>query len=202
LHTWQISTVEQLAKLPIPLEKRPEYGSKDGYVRVREQARVQVDGRNKAEPVYEVLEIADEQGLSRLPLPSPGDIFFDLEGDPFVGLGGREYLFGYVTEDPSGSPIYHCKWAFNADEEKRSFEWFVDSVMARWAEHPGMHIYHFTAYEPSALKRLMGRYATREDEVDRMLRAGLLVDVHTVLRQAIRASVEEYSLKALEPFHR
>ncbi len=73
--------------------------------------------------------------------------------------------------------------------------------MARWAEYPGMHIYHFTAYEPSALKRLMGRYATREDEIDRILRAGLLVDLHTILRQAVRASVEEYSLKALEVFH-
>jgi hypothetical protein len=124
-----------------------------------------------------------------------------LEGDPFVGLGGREYLFGYVTADTTGKPIYHNRWAINAEEEKWVFEWFVDSVMARWTEHPGMHIYHFTAYEPSALKRLMGRYATREDELDRILRAGLLVDLHTILRQAIRASVEEYSLKSLEVFH-
>src|SRR5262249_26580167 len=140
----------------------------------------------------------DERGLSRLPLPSPGDIFFDLEGDPFVGLSGREYLFGYVTSDPDDKPVYYKKWAIDAEEEKRTFEWFVDAAMARWVEHPGMHIYHFTAYEPSALKRLMGRYATREDEVDRILRAGLFVDLHTILRQAIRASVEEYSLKALE----
>ena len=65
-----------------------------------------------------------------------------------------------------------------------------------------MHIYHFTPYEPSALKRLMGRHATREDEIDRMLRAGLFIDVHMVLKRALRASVEEYSLKALEAFHR
>src|ERR1017187_1601608 len=58
-----------------------------------------------------------------------------------------------------------------------------------------------TAIESGALKRLMGRYATREDEIDRMLRAYLLVDLHTVTRRAIRASVEHYSLKALEPFY-
>jgi predicted RecB family nuclease len=201
LNTWQISTVEKLAKLSLPLEQRPEYGSKDTYVRVREQARVQVAGRNHGKPEYELLEIIDERGFSRLPQPSSGDIFFDLESDPFVGLGGREYLFGYVTTDTTGKPVYHNKWAINAEEEKPVFEWFVDSVMARWTEYPGMHIYHFTAYEPSALKRLMGRYATREDEIDRILRAGLLVDLHTILRQALRASVEEYSLKALEPFH-
>ena len=61
-----------------------------------------------------------------------------------------------------------------------------------------MHIYHFTPYEPSALKRLMGRYASREEEIDRMLRAGLFIDLHTVLKRAVRAGVEQYSLKALE----
>ncbi len=34
-----------------------------------------------------------------------------------------------------------------------------------------------------------------------MSRAGLLVDLHTVLKQAIGASVEEILLKALEVFH-
>ena len=48
----------------------------------------------------------------------------------------------------------------------------------------------------------MGRHSTREDEIDRMLRARLLIDVHAVLKRALRASVEEYSLKALEVFHR
>ena len=89
-----------------------------------------------------------------------------------------------------------------ADAERRAFEWFVDSIMKRWSEYPAMHIYHFTPYEPSALKRLMGRHSTREDEIDRMLRARLFIDVHTVLKRALRASVEEYSLKALEEFHR
>jgi len=47
----------------------------------------------------------------------------------------------------------------------------------------------------------MGRYATREDEVDSMLRAGLFVDLHQVFRQAVRAGVEEYSLKRLETIY-
>ena len=64
-----------------------------------------------------------------------------------------------------------------------------------------MHVYHFAPYEPAALKRLMGRYATREEEIDRMLRAGLLIDLHGVVRGGIRASVESYSLKELEQFH-
>ena len=202
LSAWDVTTVEKLAALPLPIENLPDHGSKDGYIKVREQARVQVTGRNQGWPVHEVFEVTDEHGLSLLPEPSPGDIFFDLEGDPFAGVGGREYLFGFACEDHAGQPMYERRWAMTADEERRAFEWFVDSVMRRWSEYPAMHIYHFSPYEPSALKRLMGRYSTREDEIDRMLRAGLFIDVHTVLKRALRASVEEYSLKALEEFHR
>ena len=63
-----------------------------------------------------------------------------------------------------------------------------------------MHVYHFAPYEPSALKRLMGRYGVREDEIDRMLRAKLFIDLHTVVKRSVRASVEQYSLKAWKYF--
>ena len=78
------------------------------------------------------------------------------------------------------------------------FESFIDMVMERRSRYPDLHVYHFTHYEPSALKRLMGRYATREDHIDRLLRAGAFVDLHGVTRQSLRASVERYSLKDLE----
>ena len=42
----------------------------------------------------------------------------------------------------------------------------------------------YAPYEPAALKRLMGRYATREEEIDRMLRAGLFVDLYQVVRHS------------------
>ena len=47
----------------------------------------------------------------------------------------------------------------------------------------------------------MGRYVTREDEVDRMLRGRVFVDLYAVVRHAIRASVESYSIKKLEPLY-
>src|SRR6202012_159759 len=86
-------------------------------------------------------------------------------------------------------------------QEKAGFEWIIDLIIKRWRQDPFMHVYHFGAYEPAALKRLMGRHATREDEVDRMLRGALFVDLHAVVKRAMRASVEQYSLKALQPFH-
>jgi predicted RecB family nuclease len=123
-----------------------------------------------------------------------------LEGDPFAGVSGREYLFGIGLEISSRQEYRH-QWALSDEREKEAFEWTIDLIMERWRQDPFMHVYHFGAYEPSALKRLMDRYATREDEVDRMLRAGVFIDLHSVVKRAMRASVEQYSLKSLEPFH-
>ena len=112
--------------------------------------------------------------------------------------GGLEYLFGYVHTHDDGAARYIADWALDARRGEGAFERFVDFVMARWARYPDLHVYHFAPYEPAALKRLMGRYATREDEIDRMLAAELLRRSVRVVRQSIRASVESYSIKKLE----
>jgi predicted RecB family nuclease len=205
LEAWDRKTVARLAEMPIPLQEKPLHGSRDGMVRVREQARVQVEGRTQQRAVHELLDVIPEMGFCRLPECSSVDMFVDLEGDPFAGDvdagGGQEYLFGFVSMGDGGATHYDKRWALTAEEEKTGFEWLVDEVIWRWKKVPEMHVYHFGAYEPSAFKRLMGRYATREDEVDGMLRAGVFVDLHTVLKQAIRVSVEEYSLKKLEALY-
>ena len=196
-----IATVQGLAGMPLPLNWKPDRGSAESYGRIREQARIQVEARQTGEGKFELLPVENGFGLTRLPDPSVGDIFLDLEGDPFVGEHGLEYLFGYLFTGEDGEPEYHSDWAFSRADEKQAFESFVDFVMARWEKFPGLHIYHYAPYEPAALKRLMGRYATREEEIDRMLRAKLFVDLYQVVRHGIRASVESYSIKQLEPFY-
>jgi len=42
-----------------------------------------------------------------------------------------------------------------------------------------------------AITQLMGAYATREDEVDELLRRKVFVNLHTVVRQGLRAGVAE-----------
>jgi RNase_H superfamily len=68
----------------------------------------------------------------------------------------------------------------------------------RRAEYPDMHVYHYATYEPSTLARLMGTHATREEEVDELLRTQVFVDLLQVVRQTLRAGVESYSLKDVE----
>src|SRR5882724_4826925 len=199
---WNAETMEKLAVLPIPLKERPKHGSKPGLERAREQARVQVEGRTEKKLKHEpILPVAEGMGFCRLPEPSVGDMFVDLEGDPFVGENGLQYLFGFAVLDVPGELKYEKRWALNREEEKKGFEWLVDEIMRRREANPKMHVYHFGAYEPGTFKRLMGMYATREDQIDRMLRAGLMVDLHQAYKQGVRASVEEYSLKKVEEFY-
>lgn len=195
-----IETLQALAELPIPLPFEPSRGSPQSLEKAREQARVQLEARTTGSLVYELLPVQNGFGLTLLPEPNDADIFLDFEGDPFVGEHGLEYLTGYVARNEAAQWEHHAVWALNRSEERAAFEDFVDFVMERWEQNPGLHIYHYAAYEPAALKRLMGRYGSREDEIDRMLRAGLFVDLYSVVRNGLRAGVESYSIKKMEPF--
>ena len=194
-----IGTVAQLAVAPA--QRGADMGEAP-WQRLRQQARLQVHERSTGEQAYELLEPERAGiGLAALPEPSPGDLFFDMEGDPFVLDGGLEYLFGVVEIDASGAPRYRAFWAHDRTEEKAAFEGFVDLVMERLQRDPSLHLYHYAAYEPAALKRLMGRHATREEEVDRLLRGGVLIDLYRAVAQGVRVSKESYSIKKLEQFY-
>ena len=190
-----VDTLERLGELrDVP---RPKRGSREALVKSRDQAAIQLKARRLDAPQHEILApLGPEHGFARLPEPAARDLFLDLEGDKLAPDGGREYLFGYVTER-----AYVPLWAATPAEEKREFERVIDTILAEFRVEPGMHVYHFGAYEPSTMKRLSGRYATRETELDTILRAELFVDLHTIVRHSLRASVESYSIKELERFY-
>ena len=193
-----VTTLAALGALRLPISPQLDGIGAAALARIREQARVQDQARQEGRRIHELVTPGEpEKGLAALPEPSDGDVFFDIEGDAFAADGGLEYLFGVADRDGN----YSLSWALDQASEKRVFERFIDDVMARWEQHPGFHIYHYGAYETTAVKRLMSRYATREDEVDRLLRGRVFVDLHRVVRQGLRASVESYSIKKLEPFY-
>ncbi len=201
LAEWNVSTLTALAKLPLPLA-RPSRGSREGLERAREQARLQLEARERGQPGFELLPLEAGRGLALLPEPSPADVFFDIEGDPFVPGGGLEYLLGYATiGTPAGTLDYHALWATDRAAERAAMESLVDELMRRAERDPGFHVYHYAPYEPSAIKRLMGRYGTRQTEIDSLLRRQTFVDLYAVARQALRAGIERYSIKNLEPMY-
>ena len=101
-----ITTVVGLAAVPLPIPWKPDRGAVQSYERIREQARIQAQGRAEGAVIFEALVPAPDFGLARLPTPSLGDIFLDLEGDPFVDEGGLEFLFGYGFQDENHAERY------------------------------------------------------------------------------------------------
>jgi predicted RecB family nuclease len=202
--------------------------NRESVERARSQAILQVRSEDAGSLCYELLApavdaegaLVGNRGLLALPGPVTGDLFFDIEGARYYSEDGREfglqYLFGIVDTaevDAAGAPRYRQFWAYDRAGEKRAFEALIDFITERRRERPGLHVYHYNHYEPTsvdhlselhetrqeAVGRLMGRFATREDEVDELFRLGVFVDLYRVVRQGLQAGVESYSIKRLEP---
>ncbi|WP_026877880.1 TM0106 family RecB-like putative nuclease [Jiangella gansuensis] len=198
LHAAGIATVDALAAASEPeLAAVPRVGA-SATRKLAGQARLQVAARSRDVPPYQlVTPVEPRRGLALLPAPDAGDLFLDLEGDPFFGDHGIEYLWG-VSDAADG---FRSWWAHDAAAEKQAFEQVVDHIMTGWRSRPGMHVYHYAPYEPSRLKELSQRYGTRVDEVDALLRGERLVDLYAAVRQGLRVGTESYSIKALEQFY-
>lgn len=206
LVTAGLGTIDALA-VASP-EDRPRDISATSFTTLRAQAAIQVRQDATGEIAYEII---DPDALAELPPPAPGDVFFDMEGDPYALAGeGLEYLFGAVTiedavtteERTTGeSTRFTPFWAHNRAQEKRAFEEFIDFATERLTTHPGSHVYHYAPYEVTAIKRLAAVHGTREEAVDHLLRSGGLIDLYAVVRKALRVSQRSYSIKYLEPLY-
>lgn len=141
-------------------------------------------------------------GLASLPAPHDADVFFDMEGYP-LAAGGLEYLFGVcIHSSGKGGLKFLDWWGHDRAGEKAAFEGFIDWVSDRWRSNPGLHIYHYAAYEVSAVRRLSIRHNTRQDEVDQLLRHEVFVDLYQVVRQGLCVGEGSYSIKSIEHLYR
>nr|WP_281371873.1 TM0106 family RecB-like putative nuclease [Modestobacter versicolor] len=197
-----ITTVAELAaRRP---EELPDAVGRTSRERLTQQARLQLAERVTGAPSYEFLPREHGRGFELLPPPSRGDLFFDIEGDPFAGDAGLEYLWGVLDTAGEFTAFWGCDPAA-ADQsaaERAAFEALVDHLSAVHAADPSMHVFHYAPYEPTRLKTLSARLQTREAEVDRLLRADVLVDLYAVVRQGLRLSKASYSIKQVEDFYR
>ncbi|WP_354569519.1 TM0106 family RecB-like putative nuclease [Glaciihabitans sp. UYNi722] len=184
-----IDTIEQLA----------EADSVDGIsdatlATLRRQARLQL------EPGALAWRVTTPAALAALPEPNAGDVFFDFEGDPLYQEGavwGLDYLFGLVEPDET----FRAFWAHDLVDERQALVDFLDYIDDRRARHPGMHVYHYAAYERTHLLTLAARHGVGEERVADLLREHVLVDLYPIVRRALVIGSRSYSLKKLEPLY-
>lgn len=196
LHAAGISTVRGLA------ENTVQNGLKispSALNRLRLQARLQIESRGLASPLWQAIQPDPERlrrGLAMLPPSSANDVSFDMEGFPLID-GGLEYLFG-ATYIESGELKFRDWWAHTRADEQVAADGFIRWVHARWKSDPTMHIYHYASYESAALNKLTGRFGSCEFEMDDLLRNGVFVDLLAVVRQGLVVGEPSYSLKNIE----
>ena len=170
------------------------------------QARLQVAPRVDGKPPYEV---ADTQPLILLPDPDKGDLFFDFEGDPLWTADGRdwglEYLWGVLEAGGAFRPL----WAHDRASERQALIDFLAMVRKRRRRYPNMHIYHYAAYEKTALLRLAGPVRRRRGRGRRpapQRRARRLVSlgaqVHSGRGRELQPEIAGAALHGLRAAHR
>ncbi len=176
--------------------------------RLVRQARLQTESeadqhahRGTGHPTKPRFEVLDPRALDAIPAPDPGDVFFDFEGDPLHTEDGvhwgLDYLFGLVDDRTA----FTAFWAHTIRDERQALVDFLAFVQERREQHPGMHVYHYAAYERTHLLSLAARHGVGEDVVDDLLRAGVLVDLYPIVRKALVVGSHSYSIKKLEPLY-
>ena len=191
-----ITTIEEMAQAEDEQRpKEPKEVSRESFENLRAQAEIQVRGKDSPKPIY---DFRDPDAFGLLPDSSEGDIWFDMEGDPFANNGdGLEYMFGYLYKDGTGFS-FNTFDAINRAEEKLAFCSFIEYLVKRLKEFPDMHVYHYASYEVSAMLRLAQRHGVYEFEVDHLVRDGVFVDLYAIVRRAFRFSTESMSIKYIE----
>lgn len=202
LHSAQLYSAQLDAELGA--DKLPEVAGIQPKVlaRLAAQAYVQLASESETAPVW---TLVNPEGLAVIPPSSPGDLFFDFEGDPLFNakndsgsdVWGLDYLFGMVDERCD----FTAFWAHDLAGEKQALLDFLDFVKRRRAEFPDMHIYHYAPYEKTHLKLLAARHGVGEDEVDDLLRDEVLVDLYYAVKNSLLVGSRSYSIKKLEPLY-
>lgn len=185
-----IKTMAELAAVAQPVRGMSE----NTRLRLVTQARLQ-HARKTGGPAFELRVPEPGKGFDLLPEPQPGDVFYDIEGDPHFE-GGLEYLHGLWFDGQ-----FLAFWAHDHRAEAQALSDLLAFFRARLEEHPKARIYHYAPYEITALKRLTTKYGIGEAFLDRLLRERRFVDLFAVVRGGMIGSEPNYSIKSMEAFY-
>lgn len=190
-----ITTLSGLADLT---QRVPRMAS-DTQARLRTQAHLQRARRAGGPPGFELRDFLPGKGFGLLPEPDEGDLFYDIEGDPYFE-GGLEYLHG-VWFKHEGTWTFRAFWAHDRAAEGRAVADLLEFFVAHLRRHPAARIYHYANYEIAALRRLTAEHRVGEAAMDQLQRERRFVDLFKVVSGALIASEKGYSIKDLEAFY-
>ncbi|MFF2388088.1 TM0106 family RecB-like putative nuclease [Agromyces sp. NPDC058104] len=206
-----ITTIDELAAStgPVPHVMEATLDNLRAQARLQLRAEAELSAatasgawREGDPPLPPPVGVRDARAIAAIPEPSPGDLFFDFEGDPLYTEGdgtswNLDYLWGMVDTDET----FTAFWAHSFAEEREALLRFLELVKLRRQAHPGLHIFHYASYERTHLTAIAARHGVGEAEVDQLLADGVLVDLYPIVKRAVRVGSRSYSIKKLEPLY-
>lgn len=190
--------VGSLTALALNEDRIPRMAS-ETQVRLQRQAQLQMARRAGGPPGFTLRDFVPGKGFGLLPEPSYGDVFYDIEGDPYHE-GGLEYLHGIWYRE-AGQWTFRAFWAHDREAEGRAVMDLLVFLLGHLREHPRARIYHYANYEIAALRRLTAAHRIGEAVMDQLQRERRFVDLFKVVSGALIASEKGYSIKDLEAFY-
>ncbi|MDO9589028.1 MAG: TM0106 family RecB-like putative nuclease [Brevundimonas sp.] len=167
--------------------------------RLTVQAALQTARRAGGPPAFSLRPPEAGRGLALLPPTDPGDVFYDIEGDPYYP-DGLEYLHGLWFQD-NGQWRFQAFWAHDREAEGEAVAGLLGFLTDHFRRHPAAHLYHYANYEVAALRRLTTQHRRGEAAMDQLQRERRFVDLHRVVAGGLQASEPGYSIKDLEAFY-
>ncbi|WP_245548123.1 AAA domain-containing protein [Nocardia pneumoniae] len=183
-----VSTIDRLAAAEVSVPGVPPRT----VTALRRQAEIQLVSEVSGGPRY---ALTDPTALGALPPSSPGDLALTIGGGGrmprTVEIGGPDtvHLSLRGPSDPNEPG--------GATKERRAVEQVLDYLAQRRQTYPDLHIYHYTSAVRTALLHCTGQHGVGEEFVDELLRAGVLVDLYPVVRNAMIVGEPSYDLDTL-----
>ncbi len=118
------------------------------------------------------------------------EIHYDLEDDPTQDF---VYLHGIVLAEKGKKPEYHPFFTESMSDEKLVTEQLFDFLK----KYKGAPVYHYSPYEKTTLKRLIGKYPELDTGVFDMLfgENGTAIDLMKIVNDKTDWPLSSYSLK-------
>ena len=156
---------------------------------------------------YIITETESNKGLYKLPKPNSADVFIDLEGYPFFGKRGFEYLHGlYLNTGKKMEFKYFWAKSLNQKDEEENFIDLIEYLKKHFDKNPNAYLYHYNEYEKTALRNLSNDfysvYPDGSHFIDKLQRLEKFVDLYRVVEQCMLTSEKDISLKTIETFYK
>jgi uncharacterized protein len=185
-----INTVTDLSRLPETFSL-PEI-SNEKFRNLIIESKVVLEEKNTGQPAF----LQKPTSTSKLPQPSLGDLFFDLEW--FTPIDTKEWLY-YVFGTVNYKGEFKYFEAHNFEQERHAFASFVDYCLTMIHHHPDMHIYHWTSPEVNGLTKMADRHNLFQDDVKIIQRH--MVDLKPIAVDRVWVGAGGYGLKKLERYY-